>query len=200
MSQISSHIESLLFVSPKPLTIKKLAETLLVKDKEIKEALSLLQETYAQEKRGFTLVMDKTSVQFVSCPENSKIVREFLEQEVSGELSKPSLETLTIIAYRGPISKIELEHIRGVNCSMILRNLLIRGLISESIDSDTKQEYNVTLEFLKYLGVGTVTQLPDYEALHNDETIKQVLEQTLEQEELHDKNKEAEKNTEEDTE
>jgi segregation and condensation protein B len=87
-------------------------------------------------------------------------------------LTQPSIETLTIIAYRGPISKAEIEKIRGVNCSLILRNLMIRGLVDFDIDKNNGQElYNVTVDFLQYLGLNTVEDLPDYMRLHQLESL-----------------------------
>ena len=96
--------------------------------------------------------------------------------EQVGELTRPSLESLTIIAYRGPITKAELEMIRGVNCSMILRNLLIRGLIREE-KGKTESVFRVSLEFLRWLGVQQASDLPDYDKLSGSDLIDQVLQQ-----------------------
>jgi segregation and condensation protein B len=117
-----------------------------------------------------------TSWQMVTAESVSKIISEYIKDEVSGELTRPSLEALSIIAYRGPLSKAEIEEIRGVNCSIIIRNLLIRGLIEE-----TKQQkkvvpkYNVTVDFLKYLGIERVSELPEFEKLNSHEILEQIL-------------------------
>ena len=74
------------------------------------------------------------------------------------------METLSIIAYRGPIKRDELEQIRGVNCSIILRHLLIKGLIVE--ENKDKEIYNVSLDFIRHLGVKDLNELPDYERLN----------------------------------
>ena len=114
--------------------------------------------------------------QMVSSPENSKTVQNFIQDETSGELSRPSLETLTIIAYRGPISKIDLDRIRGVNCALILRNLLIRGLIEAAADKTKKETYyTISLDFVRYLGISSVADLPDYEKLKQDDSIDKML-------------------------
>ena len=84
------------------------------------------------------------------------------------------MEALTIIAYRGPIAKGDLDKIRGVNCALILRNLLLRGLI-ESKEVKGEDYYQVSLDFIKFLGVSDVSQLPDYQRLHNEVTVEQVL-------------------------
>ena len=78
-----------------------------------------------------------------------------------GELSRPSLEALTILAYRGPLTRPELEQIRGVHSSLILRNLLLRGLIEEKEDARLGQPlYSVTLDFLRHIGLASVEELP----------------------------------------
>ena len=112
----------------------------------------------------------------VSSPENAELVQEFIKDETTGELSRPSLEALTIIAYRGPVSKIDLDRIRGVNCSLILRNLLLRGLIEGKFDKQ-KQEtyYTVTLDFTRFLGLSEIKELPDFEKLNKDDTISRFL-------------------------
>jgi len=112
----------------------------------------------------------------VSAPENSSLVRDFIKDETTGELTRPSLETLTIIAYRGPISKLDLERIRGINCSLILRNLLIRGLIEAKTDRKKNEiYYNITFDFIRFLGINDVNQLPDYERLNKDDTLDRIL-------------------------
>ena len=108
--------------------------------------------------------------------ENAKVVADFVKEEFSGELTRPQLETLTVIAYRGPISKYELEIIRGVNCSLILRNLSIRGLIEEDYDQKKKEmRYRVSIDFFRHLGIQRVEGLPDYDTLHTHEVIETVL-------------------------
>src|SRR3989344_5983048 len=94
-------------------------------------------------------------------------VQKFLKDETTGELTRPSLETLTIIAYRGPVTRSDLERIRGVNCSIILRNLMVRGLVEAREDKrQLTTYYTVSFEFLRHLGLPRITELPEYEALH----------------------------------
>ena len=99
----------------------------------------------------------------------------------AGELTRPSIETLTIIAYRGPITKPEIEQIRGVNCSLILRNLLMRGLVEESESVERLQPvYAISADFLRHLGLHAISDLPDYATLHGDEKISQLLRELAE--------------------
>lgn len=177
MSSLKSKIESLLFISAKPMTVRQLSGLMKKEEKEVKKAGDELVESYKDSKSGIQIIKNGSKFQMVSSPENTKLVQEFIQDETTGDLSRPSLETLTIIAYRGPISKIDLDRIRGVNCSLILRNLLIRGLIEAKTDKTKEQTYyNVTLDFIRFLGIHELEELPDYEKLHKDDTIERVLE------------------------
>ncbi|MEA1963220.1 MAG: SMC-Scp complex subunit ScpB [Patescibacteria group bacterium] len=173
---IKPKIESLLFISAKPMAIKQLAELIKKDKKEIEKAGQELVAEYKNNKKGVQVIKNGSKLQMVSSPENAKLIREFIKDETTGELSRPSLETLTIIAYRGPVSKIDLDRIRGVNCSLILRNLLIRGLIKAKNDSK-KQEiyYTITFDFIRFLGINDARELPDYEKLSKDDTLDRML-------------------------
>lgn len=174
---IKSKIESLLFISAKPMAVKQLAGLLKEKDKEVKQAGDELVEDYKKEKRGVQIIKNNAKYQMVSSSDNAKIVQEFVKNETTGELSRPSMEALTIIAYRNPISKLDLDRIRGVNCALILRNLLLRGLIEAKNDKKKHETYyNITFDFIRYLGINNISELPDYERLHKDDTLDRVLE------------------------
>lgn len=175
MSLISS-VESILFVSSKPLTARKLADLVRADPHDVGEALEALQTAYKERAGGVFLVQNGHEYQFVTAPENAALVQEYLKEETAGELSRPSLETLTIIAYRGPLTKPEIEQIRGVNCTMILRNLLMRGLVlTEDGGGLLGQRYRVTLDFMRFLGVQRIEDLPDYAALRNNTVVADVL-------------------------
>ena len=143
MSFVKQKIESLLFVAGKPLTIKKIVDLLgkEVSKKEIVKAIDELTREYKDQQRGIQIVKAEEQVQLVTSAEASETVQKFIKEETTSELTKPSIETLTIIAYRGPVSKIELERIRGINCSLIIRNLLLRGLITENYDKKKREDY-----------------------------------------------------------
>ncbi|MBI5765738.1 SMC-Scp complex subunit ScpB [Candidatus Falkowbacteria bacterium] len=177
MSILKSQLESLLFISAKPLSIKKMSDVLRAKENEIKIAADELVKEYKDKQGGMLIIKNNTQYQMSTHPDNAKLIQEFIKDETTGELTRPSLETLTVIAYRGPIAKVDLEQIRGVNCSLILRNLMIRGLIEAREDKQKKQiYYNITFEFMKFLGITDVRELPDYEKLSKDPTLEQVLE------------------------
>lgn len=180
---LESKIESILFIVARPLSIKKLAEFLRVDKKEVEEAIAHLQERFDHGESGIRLVRSGSDVQIMTSPDHTKLAREFVKDEVTGELTKPQLETLTVIAYRQPITKPELEQIRGINCSLILRNLMMRGLIeTEESKEAFGAVYRVSHEFMKFLGIDDVTKLPDYEKLHQDEKLQALLEPKLETE------------------
>ncbi len=174
MTNLKSQLESLLFIAAKPLTLKQLGEWLEVKPDQVEKACQELAEDYKSQQRGMQLTHSGDKYQLVSSPDNAEAVQKFIQEETGGELSRPSLEALTIIAYRGPVAKAELDKIRGVNCALILRNLLVRGLI-ESKDDKGETYYSASLDFLRYLGVATVEELPDYSRLHSVEVIDQIL-------------------------
>jgi segregation and condensation protein B len=173
---IKSQIESLLFISAKPMSAKNLADLMKANVKEVEAAGEELVKEYQDNKKGVQIIKNGSNFQMVSSPENARLVQEFIKDETTGELSRPSLEALTIIAYRGPVAKLDLDRIRGVNCSLILRNLLIRGLIEAKFDK-TKNDtyYSVTMDFVRFLGLADLSQLPDYEKLHQDDTIDRML-------------------------
>ncbi len=180
---LKSQLESLLFVAIKPLAVKELSALTNAKTKEVEAALAELEADYAREERGFSIIKNNNQYQLTTAAGNSALVQEFLKDETSGELSQPSLEALTIIAYRGPIGKLELEKIRGVNCSLIIRNLLLRGLIEEKYDKTRDENfYTVTHDFVRFLGLGSVGDLPDYSKLKADETVNTTIEMVLETE------------------
>ena len=173
---LKSQLESLLFVSLKPLAIKELTNLTKAKTKEVEDALQELSADYQGGERGLSLIKNNNQYQIATSGDNAALIQEFLKDETSGELSQPSLEALTIIAYRGPIAKLELDRIRGVNCSLIIRNLLLRGLVEEKFDKAKNEHYyTVTHDFVRFLGIGNVAELPDYEKLREAETIMAVL-------------------------
>ena len=181
---LKSQLESLLFVSLKPLSAKDLAVACQSSAEEVSAALKELAADYSSAERGLVLVDNAGRYQLATTGENAEMIQAFLKDETSGELSQPSLETLTIIAYRGPLSKGQLERLRGVNCSLIIRNLLLRGLIEEKFDRRRQENlYTVTHDFVRFLGLDNLEQLPDYERLSRDAAVSEVLAAVLPREE-----------------
>ena len=168
-----SQIESILFVASKPLTAKTIAKALGADLAVVREAVEQVRAKYNRKDSGIHLFVDGDTVQLGTNPENAEAIEGFITEEATGELTKPQLETLTVVAYRSPITRPELEQIRGVNCAIILRNLLMRGLIEEKEDAKKLLTvYTVSFEALRHLGITTVKELPEYEALHTHEYLK----------------------------
>ena len=163
--ELESKIEGLLFYKGEDVTIKKLAELLSVKEEEINDALKKLE--IALVNRGLVLVRKDDSVVLGITGELSSIIESIRKEEIAKELSKASLETLTIVLYKNEISRSEIDYIRGVNSSFILRNLLVRGLVEKIIDpKDTRRMlYRPTFDTLSYMGITSIKELPNYEQI-----------------------------------
>jgi len=160
---LESQIEAILFYKNEPLEIKKLSKLVERSEGEVKEALKNLAGLL--EGRGICLIMTDTEVSLATAPAMKDIIEKIAKDEMSREIGKAGLETLAIILYNGPISRREIDYIRGVNSSFILRNLCMRGLIEK--ESDPKDQrilrYKKSLSLLAHLGLKTVEELPEFE-------------------------------------
>lgn len=175
-----SVLESLLFVSGEPVSVSRIAKILEIPEEEVRTALDQLAQKYGEDtERGLMLVRDDKTVLLATKPENASVVESLTKSTLQENMSKAALEVLAIIAYRAPIARVEIDAIRGVNCSFTLRNLLLRDLISrEGNPSDSRGYlYRPTLHFLQVLGIEKVSELPQYEALSQDERLRMILEQ-----------------------
>ncbi|MDO8529588.1 MAG: SMC-Scp complex subunit ScpB [bacterium] len=173
LDKLKSIIESLLFLSGEPVKISKLAKIIEVSKEDVENALMLLTADYSSQKRGIAIIRKEGEVQMATNPDNAAFADKIIKSDLQEALSGSSLEILSIVAYRGPISRTEIEAIRGVNSTYALRNLLMRGLI-ERIDNPKDLRgyiYKISFEFLKKLGIDNINKLPDYESLSKDERI-----------------------------
>lgn len=166
-NNLSQQLEAILFMLAKPVSFSKLAKWTDRTVADVESALHAYAKTATD--RGIQITLTNQEAQLTTAATVHDVIAKVVKDERSGELTKPALEALSIIAYRSPITKAELEAIRGVNCSLIIRNLLIRGLVTETLDKRKGIEvYDITPEYLQLLGVQTVAELPDYERLHRD--------------------------------
>jgi segregation and condensation protein B len=161
--ELESKIEGLLFYKGEDVAIKKLTELLNVREEEVIEALNKLEISLSN--RGIVLIRKDDRVMLGITSELSTLIESIRKEEIGKELSKASLETLTIILYKNEISRSEIDYIRGVNSSFILRNLLVRGLIEKIVDSKDSRRmlYKPTFDTLSYMGITSIDQLPNYE-------------------------------------
>ena len=177
---LMQEIEAVLFAGAKPFSVKKLAELTETTVAEVESAISELDETL----NGSALQVQRAGneVQLVTKPEHSELVAQVVRDEVLGELTRPQLESLTVLAYRGPLTRPELEQIRGVHSALILRNLQMRGLVEEKEDKRLGQPtYAITFDFIRHLGLKSLADLPEYEELRSHENVVDVLKDLEEQ-------------------
>lgn len=164
---LKSVVESILFSIGEPISIERLAKT-LGKDKDlIKNTVGDLEKDYETENRGLRILIKNEEIQLASAPENSLYLEKLIKDELQEELTPASLETLAIVAYKGPLTRAEIEEVRGVNSSFILRNLLIRGLVERKGHPEDARAYiyEISFNFLRKLGLKSVKELPDYKKL-----------------------------------
>jgi segregation and condensation protein B len=153
-------LECFLFVSPEPVTPAQVAAALEIDERAAREALEGLRERYPSP--GLQVVRVAGGYQLCTRPEHAEAVSRFLRPPAQ-RLSRPALETMAIIAYRQPITQPEIEAIRGVNCTGVLRTLLERDLIAEKGRKETVGRpilYVTTDQFLKHFGLKDLTELP----------------------------------------
>jgi segregation and condensation protein B len=179
---LESKIEGLLFYKAEDITKKKLCELLNVEEKEIEEALEKLEQPLIN--RGIVLIKKDDSVMLGVSKELSSLIESIRKDEITKELSKASLETISIILYKDGVSRSEIDYIRGVNSSFILRNLLIRGLVEKKNDpKDSRRAiYYPTFEMLSYMGASSLNDLPNYE------DIKKQLEEVIKGDNIQEEN------------
>lgn len=165
-----AQLESFLFWKGEPVSLTDLATLSGAPEDACKEALLTLQEQLATTTRGIVLVANGTEYELTTAPHMAEKIAALTKEELSKDLSKAALETLSIVLYRGPIRRSEIDYIRGVNSQFILRMLSIRGLIVRT--SDPKDErafsYGPSIELLKLLGVHEASALPDFAQVNSD--------------------------------
>lgn len=172
---IKSGLESLLFVSGEPMSFGQLAKVLGVEENEARLGAEELAEEYRGRNGGLRLLIEGGKAQMVTAGGNAEAVEKLMKIDIEGDLSRSALETISIIAYRGPLSRAEIEEIRGVNTSFTLRQLSIRGLV-EKIDNPNDARaylYRLSFDFLRHLGVDKVEDLPRYQELRERELISE---------------------------
>ncbi|MEN8252646.1 MAG: SMC-Scp complex subunit ScpB [Patescibacteria group bacterium] len=171
-------LESLLFMYGREITFTKIGELLELSDDEVADAVKNLKEIYEKrENSGLCILIQDEAVQMVTHPSSEKVITQITKKELEGPLTPVAMEVLAIIAYRGPISKVDIEAVRGVNCSFTLRNLKRRGLIEQAKVEGNKrsQKYQTTIDFLRILGVESVEDLPEFEELSSDKRVDAIL-------------------------
>ncbi len=172
-NQISTNIakiEALLFVSSGLVSVNQLAKALELSETDVEHLLADLESHYKEYGHGLRLMRVKSRVQLTTAPDLSETLETFLGLETTSTLSQAALETLAIIAYKQPVTRPEVDVIRGVNSDAVMRTLLSKGLIEELGRAETAGRpiyYGTSAEFLQYFGLESLDTLPfiDFEAL-----------------------------------
>lgn len=173
---LQSSIESLLFVSGEPMKIAKIAKICEVSRDEVAGKIEELNSGYATGGSGFFIIKKEDSVQLATNPENSEIVSRLVSSELQLDLSRSALEVLSIIAYRGPITRVQIDSVRGVNCSYVLRGLMVKGLVERKETADIRGYlYEISFDFLKTLGIASLQELPEWDNLSKNEKVDELL-------------------------
>jgi segregation and condensation protein B len=163
---LTTLLESLLFVAGEPVAPADLARALALPEAEIQEGLSHLGNHYKASGRGLRLQVFNDKVQLVTAPAAASYIESFLKLETTTRLSGPALETLAVIAYRQPVTRAQIEAIRGVDCATVLRSLTQRGLVAEAGRLETVGRpilYSVTELFMQHFGLVDLGELPPLE-------------------------------------
>ena len=169
MDFLQNHIEALIFCSPTPIKVSEIKACLSemfnadVPEEDITNAIIRLDEKFNQDEFSFQLSRAAGGYQFLTKPAYQASIGIMLKQQSKKRLSTSAMETLSIIAYRQPISKTEIENIRGVNCDYAVQKLLDKQLIEITGKADTigrPMLYGTTTKFMEYFGINDISELP----------------------------------------
>lgn len=160
---LENQIEAILFYKGGAVSVKELASALSVSEEEVVTYAESLSASL--EGRGIRVVREGNTFALATASSAHELIEKMRREELDGPLGKAGLETLSVIIFRGPISRVDIEYVRGVNCSSILRSLLIRGLVERTENPTDKRSflYQATAELPAYFGVGKISELPNYE-------------------------------------
>ncbi|OHA59464.1 MAG: hypothetical protein A2589_01210 [Candidatus Vogelbacteria bacterium RIFOXYD1_FULL_46_19] len=161
--ELAPKIEAILFYKAEPVSLSWLTKILEVKLEEIEVALISLESDLTA--RGLQLVRHNENVALGTASATSDLISKITQEELSKDLGRAGLETLTIVLYRAPIARSEIDYIRGVNSSFILRNLMIRGLVERKPNPNDSRSfvYQPTLDLLAHLGLTRIEELPNFD-------------------------------------
>lgn len=164
---LDSLIEAILFFKSEPISTKELASYTESSESETRDALVALD---GRLRHGIRLMENDGAYQLATAADTASIIEKIRKDELVKDLGKAGAETLAIILYKSPITRSELEYVRGVNSTFILRNLLIRGLIERIPNSKDQRSflYKPTFELMSFLGIQKLEELPEFEAFQKE--------------------------------
>lgn len=156
---LDQKIEAILFYKAAPVSRQSLAKLLAVTDEQCSDAIAVLQQRL---RTGATRIITTTEhVELVTAPEFDELLSTVRTEEFNRSIGKAGAETLAIVLYRGPVTRSEIDRIRGVNSAQTLRTLAVRGLVTAT-SRKKRTEYRVTSELLAHLGITSAQELPGY--------------------------------------
>lgn len=161
--EVRGRVEAILFVAGEPVLVSDMAKALELSESDMSHVLDLLVNEYDFEQRGFCLKRFGKHVQLATRAIYADWVERLLQPVQKQSLSQAAMETLAVVAYRQPVTKAEIEQIRGVKCDYSIASLSNKGLIEEVGRKDTVGRpilYGTTDEFLNHFGIGSLAQLP----------------------------------------
>ena len=173
---LKGRIEAILFVAGEAVAVRDLARALQTGEKEIRETINNLKDEYDFEQRGFILKRFGDKVQLATRPMYSGDVVRLLQPVQQQSLSQAAMETLAVVAYKQPVTRAEVEQIRGVKCDYSLQSLMLKGLIREAGRKDTIGRpilFCTTDEFLSHFGLEDLDGLPPMPQPENAEMEKE---------------------------
>jgi len=163
MSETNKLIEAYLLWRNEPVSIKKIGEVFKISITEVESEIRILKERLLG---GIVILEVNNEVMLGTSPEASSLIETLTKEDLRKELSKAALETLSIILYKNPVKRSEIDYIRGVNSQFILRNLEMRGLVEKKQSDDGRANvYLPAFELLTHLGIKNVEELPEYNIL-----------------------------------
>ena len=171
--EVRGRVEAILFVAGEPVLVSDMAKTLELSESDMSHVLDLLVNEYDFEQRGFCLKRFGKHVQLATRAIYADWVERLLQPVQKQSLSQAAMETLAVVAYRQPVTKAEIEQIRGVKCDYSIASLSNKGLIEEVGRKDTVGRpilYGTTDEFLNHFGIGSLDQLPALPQDLNEQT------------------------------
>lgn len=160
-------IEAILFWKGEPVTVASLVEMSGETKEVVLETLDTLEQGF---NGGISIVRLDDMVELRTSSGAASLIEELSQAELKKDIGKAGLETLAVVLYQGPVSRAEIDHVRGVNSNFILRNLSMRGLIEKVPNPNDKRSflYQPTLELLAHLGVGKLEDLPQFESVRTE--------------------------------
>jgi len=161
---LSAQLESILFFRGETVAVPECAKMLGVSVKDIQEVAEELSDALAS--RGIRLVSANDTLALATAPEMSEKIATLVQEDLERDLGKAGLETLAVIAYRGPVTRADIEYIRGVNSSFTIRQLLMRGLIERTQNPTDARSfiYRPTVDLFRFLGITSTKELPQADA------------------------------------